>query len=129
MKRLCINIELKQIESIRLPRLLGTHKGNEKWQYELHGFSDASETAYAAVVYIRIIGEDSPMQTFLVAAKSRVAPLKKIRLPRLELQAALLLANLMPKVEQALQLKIRKIGAWTVCLVETTPSEMANICS
>lgn len=59
------------------------------------GFSDASEEAYAGVVYIR--GEDSSGNVYvsLVAAKSKVAPIRRITIPRLELCGALLLAQLL----------------------------------
>ena len=43
---------------------------------QLHGFSDASETAYAAVVYIRATYANSPTTCRLVVAKTRVAPLR-----------------------------------------------------
>ncbi len=50
---------------------------------QLHGFSDASEDAYSAVVYIR--GEDSngTVHVGLVIAKTRVSPLKRLTIPRL----------------------------------------------
>ena len=44
---------------------------------QLHGFSDASMRAYAAVVYLRTEYQPGNVCTHLVAAKTRVAPLKE----------------------------------------------------
>ena len=64
----------------------------------LHVFADASSKAYGAVSYIT-----SGDQCSLVMAKSRVAPLKKLTLPQLELMAALTGARLAKFVSQALK--------------------------
>ncbi|XP_055906208.1 uncharacterized protein LOC129941556 [Eupeodes corollae] len=56
---------------------------------ELIGFSDASEKAYSAVVYCRSCSEDV-LEVKLVAAKTRVAPVKQLSIPRLELCGSLL---------------------------------------
>ena len=57
---------------------------------KLHVFADASEQAYAAVIY----GQDGSGQPKFLVAKTRVKPLRVITLPRMELQAALLGATL-----------------------------------
>ncbi|GFW41121.1 DUF5641 domain-containing protein [Trichonephila clavipes] len=49
---------------------------------EIHGFSDASERAYAAVVYIKCFNESGQSQTRLLCSKSRLAPLKTLTIPR-----------------------------------------------
>ena len=50
--------------------------------FEIHGFSDASERAYGACVYIKSVDSLGNCTTKLIAAKSRVAPLKNLSLPR-----------------------------------------------
>ena len=56
---------------------------------ELHHFSDASKDAYGQCSYLRLINHSGQIHCFLVMAKSRVAPLKPVTIPRLELTAAL----------------------------------------
>ncbi|KMQ89240.1 gag-pol polyprotein precursor [Lasius niger] len=75
--------ELPLMEWIRLPCWFKTDAAKAN---ELHGFSDASERAYAAVVYLRAVVDGQP-STSLVMAKTKVAPLKRVSLPRLELSA------------------------------------------
>ena len=58
-------------------------------------FSDASSHAYGAVVYLRTVYEDTSISTSLIYSKSRVVPLKKTTMHRLELSAALLLARIL----------------------------------
>ena len=60
---------------------------------ELHAFSDASEKAYGACVYL-VSKAQSKTVASLVISKAKVAPLKRVTLPRLELLGALLAANL-----------------------------------
>ena len=60
---------------------------------ELHGFSDASEHTYTAVLSLHTISNDGKVVTRLVASKTRVAPTKKQSIPRLELLGALILTQ------------------------------------
>ena len=80
--------QLTQAELIRIPRWFGTFKSSV-WQS--HGFSDASERAYAAALYI-VVPADNRFIAHLVAAKSKVAPVKVVSLPKLELCGATLLS-------------------------------------
>nr|XP_033204573.1 uncharacterized protein LOC117165230 [Bombus vancouverensis nearcticus] len=86
---------------------------NDRSGNELHGFCDASERAYGACVYLRIITPDGHVWTRLLTAKSKVAPLKSQTIPRLELSGALLLASLATTVLQALPSNISRTVYWT----------------
>ena len=69
--------------------------------YQLCGYCDASLSAYAAVVYLLIETEERAHKKFVVA-KTRVSPLKKQSVPRLELLSTVLLARLMATVKTSL---------------------------
>ncbi|XP_029162274.1 uncharacterized protein LOC114933870 [Nylanderia fulva] len=110
---------------IRLPRWL--HSNTPRSPVELHGFSDASERAYAAVVYSRV--EDGGLPRInLVVAKSRVAPLKRVSLPRLELCGAALLSKLAEHVRLSLGLERSAVTLWTdsTSLHKENPADCAS---
>lgn len=105
---------LHNLESIGIPRYVGL--GFEDAKYEMHGFCDASEKAYAAAVYLRCVFPTGQVKVNLLVAKSRVAPTKTITIPKLELCGALLLANLMTKVNSALKMQLEML-AWTDSMI------------
>jgi len=55
---------------------------------ELHHFSDASQAGYGQCSYLRLLNESNQTHCSLVMGKARVAPLKPVTIPRLELTAA-----------------------------------------
>ncbi|XP_008186006.1 uncharacterized protein LOC103310227 [Acyrthosiphon pisum] len=82
--------ELPLLATLKIPRMV-THPNAT---YELLGFSDASEAAYAAAVYLRI-DTGTEVKCHLLMGKSKIAPARKISVPRLELCSAWLLARLL----------------------------------
>ncbi|GBN30577.1 hypothetical protein AVEN_75144-1 [Araneus ventricosus] len=72
---------------------------------ELHGFADASELAYGAVIYVESINSYGDSEVKLLISKSRVEPLKFVTIPRLELCAAVLLSKLMRRFLRALKVE------------------------
>jgi hypothetical protein len=80
---------------------------------ELHCFVDASQEAYGACVYLRSVDHNNYITVRLLCAKARVAPIKKLTIPRLELCASLLGAQLCTKVTQSIKTNISKYVIWT----------------
>ena len=66
---------------------------------QLIAIGDASQEAYGAVVYIRTSDQHGSISVNVITAKARVAPLKTISLPRLELMAAWCAAKLVHYVQ------------------------------
>jgi len=81
---------------------------NDIKEIQVHGFSDASMEAYGACLYLRVTYSAGNVETRLIAAKSRVAPLKTLSIPRLELCSAVLLCRLFNKIIKKLKLNIIK---------------------
>ncbi|XP_045541795.1 uncharacterized protein LOC106716081 isoform X2 [Papilio machaon] len=71
-------------------------RGAQRHQAHMAGFH-ASESAYGACVFVRTVNADSTVACNLLCSKSKVAPLKSVSIPRLELCGALLGARLCEK--------------------------------
>ena len=90
----------------RLDRLYDDKAGKVK-NCSLHGFADASKKAYCAMIYLVYETEEEEIVSNLVCAKTRVAPLKELSIPRLELMSARILATLMNVVLAALNQQVQ----------------------
>ncbi|XP_064382855.1 uncharacterized protein LOC135331570 [Halichondria panicea] len=104
--------ELHLLSQIPIPRCYFDKK-SKPFSTEIHGFSDASELAYAAVVYLRITDTSNRVHIALVMSKSKVAPIKRLTIPRLELCGAQLLARLIHHIRQVLDIPLSLTHAWT----------------
>lgn len=97
---------------------------------ELHSFSDASQAAYGACIYIKSVCQTTKHTSInLLCAKSRVAPTKATTIPRLELCGALLAARLSSAVCAALRKPIARCVYWTdssvvLAWLNTCPSKL-----
>lgn len=101
--------ELPFIEKIEIDRWISTSKASV---ISLHGFCDSSEAAYAAVIYV-VQENESGITSKLVCAKTKVAPIKKISLPRLELCGAVLLSRLIKRIAKNLNVNLDSVYLWT----------------
>ena len=104
--------ELPILSQKRLPRFYSLPDLTVHSQ-EIHGFSDASQKAYGAVVYCRTTYADHPPVIALVTAKTKVAKLKPPTVPRLELDGAVLLTKLIKNVSSILGISQNHCHAWT----------------
>ncbi|UYV67972.1 hypothetical protein LAZ67_5002671 [Cordylochernes scorpioides] len=106
-----IEEDINQLNKISIPRYIPCR--NSILTLELHGFCDSSEKAYAAVIYLKSCKHDGSVNISLIASKTKVAPIKVLSLPRLELCSALLLANLFVAVKESLSLHFDQIFLWS----------------
>ena len=106
----------EQLNSVHQIQFRRSISSESKKNIELHMFADASEKAYAAVLYARVEKLDGSVTTKLLACKTKVAHLKSISIPKLELCAAHLAARLMKSCLQAFsktRFKVSSIHAWS----------------
>ncbi|CAH8551523.1 unnamed protein product [Dicrocoelium dendriticum] len=103
--------EMKALNVLKIPRCIRRFTGPEEWP-QLHIFCDASENGYGAVAYARFRTENIAYCSMLYA-KSRIAPLKAVSIPRLELSAAVLATKLYEDVTERAQLVFEKVLFWT----------------
>ncbi|CAK1595738.1 unnamed protein product [Parnassius mnemosyne] len=109
---LILRKSFKQIKNVEIPRWIDTECEDSK-NVTLHGFCDASNKAYCAVVYCRIANNKGEIKTNIIASRTRVAPVKPLSLPRLELCGAVILARLLTHIREAMRLSPTKVFAWT----------------
>ena len=103
--------DLSLLEEIKIPWCLKDTSAKES-SITLHTFSDASEKAYGAAVYTRHEYEDGNVTTRLIAPKTRLAPLKTVSIPRLELTGALIGLRLANQVCSALKIPFSNVTYW-----------------
>ncbi|XP_065095492.1 uncharacterized protein LOC135717369 [Ochlerotatus camptorhynchus] len=114
-----LRAELSEIKNMKIPRCVAV---DHPVAFELHGFSDASQPAYGCCIYLRSVNADGVVGVKLICGKSRVAPLKELdrvgkeeaspsemTIPRLELCAAVLLAEQLKTVREALELDVQRL--------------------
>lgn len=103
--------DLPTVNGIKVPRWIGQEPQR---QIQFHGFCDASTRGYGAAVYIRVRDDAGNVRIHLLAAKSRVAPLKEVTIPRLELCSAKLLIDLMARLIECFDRnQIEEIHCWS----------------
>lgn len=117
--------ELPLLYNIELPRQVVIADYNYA---ELHVFADASERAFGSCIYIRSKNKEQNVLCKLLTAKSRVAPLKQVTLPRLELCAAVLGAQLAQKVTESMNIDFDRVHFWsdstiTLCWIKGSPAK------
>ncbi|GFV31898.1 uncharacterized protein TNCV_2564011 [Trichonephila clavipes] len=97
---------LPVLEKLKIPRFVLSENLESTI---LYGFIDASEKGFGAVTYVSVIKNNSDRHSQLLCSKSRVAPLKTLTIPRLELSACMLLSKLIRKVINALKTNLSQV--------------------
>ena len=106
--------DLKSLKSLQIPRCYYPQEFNASTsKMELHHFSDASLAGYGTCTYLRVQDQQDNVHCSLVMAKARVAPIKVMTVPRLELSAALVAAEVSAVLKKELHLPITQEVFWT----------------
>ncbi|GFW21875.1 integrase catalytic domain-containing protein [Trichonephila clavipes] len=103
--------QLDRLKAIAVPRCM-IEDPETSQNLSLHVFCDASKAAYATCIFLRSENENSA-SCQLVQARSRVAPLKSISIPRLELLACTIGARLARTVKEDLKLPSLPVFYWS----------------
>ncbi|XP_062699619.1 uncharacterized protein LOC134284635 [Aedes albopictus] len=107
--------ELPKIKTYRIDRYAFLPEA----RVELHTFADASTSAYGACTYVRCEDSLGTVKIRLLASKSKVAPLKRLTIARLELCACVLAAHLHHRIKESITVHISASYFWSdsaVCL-------------
>jgi len=117
--------QLEVLASHPIPRRYSLR--NDVAQQSLHGFADASQDAYGAVIYLKITHSDDTATTSIVMSKARVVPLKGLTIPRAELTAAHMMAKLLKYCSRLLD--VHSMTAWSdssivLCWLRKTPNSL-----
>ncbi|XP_031356651.1 uncharacterized protein LOC116180680 [Photinus pyralis] len=102
---------LQAVVKVTVPRLY-VYNIHQATDVQLHTLVDASEDACSAICFLRVVIGEGISVSFLIA-KTKVAPLKKLTIPRLELTAAVMGATLADVIGEELRVKINKKTFWS----------------
>ncbi|XP_046643169.1 uncharacterized protein LOC124328443 [Daphnia pulicaria] len=102
---------LSDLNPLFIPRCFNPESARSRG-VGLHVFADASESAFGAIAYFRFDHPEGVKMAFIMA-KTRVAPVKYVSIPRLELCAALLAARLAASIKVKIRQKIDQITFWS----------------
>ena len=103
---------LRGVQMFLIPICFKPHNFDDA-VHELHCFCDASQDTYGCVIYLRSVNKHGDIHTALICSKSRLSPLKSTTLPRLELQAAVLVPRVVVSLKQPLTLSLVPSHYWT----------------
>ena len=101
------------LQQVKIPRCYKPEAFGEVKAVEFHHFSDASMEGYGQCSYIKLVNNKGQVHCSLVMAKSRVAPLKVITIPRLELAAAVVSVRIHTILRKQLNYEVVKEVFWT----------------
>lgn len=105
--------DLNKVAMVKVERCIKPKDFGVIRMAQLHHFSDASQYGYGTVSYLHLEDENKRVRLSFMLGKSRVAPLKQITMPKLELAAAVLAVRIDKMLKKELQLDLDKSVFWT----------------
>ena len=105
--------DLTRLDKLKVDRCLVPADFGDISECRLHHFSDTSQDAYGSVSYIRFVNADGAVHCTFLIGKSRLAPLKTMTIPRLELSAAVVAVKMDQMLKRELTLEVQGSTFWT----------------
>lgn len=105
--------ELCLLKDFKVDRCLKPIEFGEVTSAQLHHFADASKDGYGMVTYLLLHSRHHQVHCAFVMGKSRVAPLKPITIPRMELTAATVAGRMDILLRKELQMQLQDSVFWT----------------
>ena len=106
---------IRSLQDLCVPRWISGLTNNAST--ELHIFSDASEVGYGAVAYLCVVDSSNTRRCQLLFSKARVAPIKSVSVPRLELSAAVLSVRIYQLLKDAGFAVFNEVCFWTDSMI------------
>ena len=103
---------LKDLKDCHIPRYHFT-KAKEVISQDLHIFADASEEAMCVVAYTTATYDDDTMGVSYVMGKTRVAPMRHVTIPRLELMGAVVAVRIAKLITEQSEIRYQSTVYWT----------------
>ena len=104
---------LPDLERFKMDRTLKPENFGAIANSQIHNFSDASLTGFGQVSYLRLTNEKGQIKCSFLMGKARLAPLKDVTIPRLELNAAVLSVRIGTRLKEELEEKVDECFYWT----------------
>ena len=105
--------ELPALDNFSMDRCFKPAGFGEIKTATLHHFADASDHGYGSVSYLRLVNRDDQVHCSFVCGKSRVAPLKQMTIPRMELTSAVVAAKVDKQLRSELTLPLEDSHFWS----------------
>ena len=95
--------QLNLLKNLHITRYFKPTKIGRIKETSIHYFSDASDSGYGQASYLSLVSETGRINCCLLIGKARVAPIKYITIPRMELVAAVLSVTISVLLQKELQ--------------------------
>ena len=109
--------DLPKLEQFEIKRCLVPEEFGKIIQCQLHHFADASQEAYGSVSYLRLVSAERRIHCAFLIGKSRLAPVKQMTIPRLELSAAVMSVRMDRMLCREMRMDIQESSFWTDSMI------------
>ncbi|XP_067451997.1 uncharacterized protein [Thunnus thynnus] len=105
--------DLEKLADFKINRCIKPEDFGKISSAQMCHFSDASENGYGTVTYLRMQNIKNMVHVTFLFGKARVAPLKHVTIPHLELTAAVVAVQVDKMLQSELELPLKPSNFWT----------------